>query len=229
MGSEAVACLHEVGFYSLTSSTWDELGLGSEASLHYDYAADTTNDFNDNYGHSNSPSAPDVEHPCLPLTKILSSGSFYYAVKPQWDISTRLSLRLRRGANSSRDISMYDERFVWNQYIVQCLIDLREKLDPEEKDDMDRCQFIVSIYGPLFSSFPNVLQILTIQGYVGVFTVPLPAPPTNGMPVVATISLISRLGRKRAGTRFNTRGIDDDGNTANFVEVYPAIYPVLHV
>jgi len=46
----------------------------------------------------------------------------------------------------------------------------------------------------------------------------LSAPPTNGAPVVATLSLISRLGWKRAGTRFNTRGIDDDGNTANFVE-----------
>jgi hypothetical protein len=47
----------------------------------------------------------------------------------------------------------------------------------------------------------------------------LSAPPTNGAPVVTTLSLISRLGWKRAGTRFNTRGIDDDGNTANFVEV----------
>jgi hypothetical protein len=47
----------------------------------------------------------------------------------------------------------------------------------------------------------------------------LPAPPTDGAPAVATLSLISRLGWKRAGTRFNTRGVDDDGNTANFVEV----------
>jgi len=47
----------------------------------------------------------------------------------------------------------------------------------------------------------------------------LSAPPTNGAPIIATLSLISRLGWKRAGTRFNTRGIDDDGNTANFVEV----------
>jgi synaptojanin len=36
---------------------------------------------------------------------------------------------------------------------------------------------------------------------------------------MATICLISRLGWKRAGTRFNTRGVDDDGNCANFVEV----------
>lgn len=33
------------------------------------------------------------------------------------------------------------------------------------------------------------------------------------------LSLISRLGWKRAGTRFNVRGIDDDGSVANFVEV----------
>ena len=63
-------------------------------------------------------------------------------------------------------------------------------------------------------------QVLAIQGFVGMFTIPLPAPPTNGAPTVATLSLISRLGAKRAGTRFNTRGVDDDGNTANFVEVW---------
>jgi hypothetical protein len=47
----------------------------------------------------------------------------------------------------------------------------------------------------------------------------LASPPTDGSPTIATLSLISRLGWKRAGTRFNTRGVDDDGNTANFVEV----------
>lgn len=51
----------------------------------------------------------------------------------------------------------------------------------------------------------------------------LPAPPTDGAPAIATLALISRLGWKRAGTRFNTRGVDDDGNTANFVEVSPSM------
>lgn len=74
----------------------------------------------------------------------------------------------------------------------------------------------------------NTFQVLAIQGYVGVFTMALPAPPTNGTPIIASLSLISRLGWKRAGTRFNTRGIDDDGNTANFVEVSlsPAQYSI---
>ncbi|CAJ0898329.1 5068_t:CDS:10 [Entrophospora sp. SA101] len=34
----------------------------------------------------------------------------------------------------------------------------------------------------------------------------------------ASLSVISKLSCKRAGTRYNTRGIDDDGNVANFVE-----------
>lgn len=51
------------------------------------------------------------------------------------------------------------------------------------------------------------------------FTIPLPAPIGHGAPTIATIALISRLGWRRAGTRFNTRGVDDDGNVANSVEV----------
>lgn len=58
----------------------------------------------------------------------------------------------------------------------------------------------------------------------------LPAPPTDGSPTIATLSLISRLGWKRAGTRFNTRGVDDDGNCANFVEVRaPHLWPFTHL
>ncbi len=38
------------------------------------------------------------------------------------------------------------------------------------------------------------------------------------------LGLISRLGWKRAGARFRTRGIDDEGNVANFVEVKYMVY-----
>lgn len=100
------------------------------------------------------------------------------------------------------DLGQFDERFVWNEYIIRSLLDFRARLGELEREDLDRCGFL----------------ILAIQGFVGLFTMGLPAPPTNGQPAVATLALISRLGWKRAGTRFNTRGIDDDGNTANFVE-----------
>lgn len=160
----------------------------------------------------------------MPISKIISAGSFYYAYDTPWDLSSRLSVRLSRATRepyAARDIGTFDERFVWNEYIVRSLLDFRSQLDGDERVEFDRCQFVVR---PLVIPHAHTLaksfgKILAIQGYVGVATMGLPAPPTNGTPAVATLALISRLGWKRAGTRFNTRGVDDDGNTANFVEV----------
>ncbi|PPR04035.1 hypothetical protein CVT24_010610 [Panaeolus cyanescens] len=191
---ESVAKIHEVLFYSLTSSTWDDLSSTADGML--DGAEPG---YREGYGQNTNAM---FEHPCMPLTKILSSGTFYYAVESQWDLSSRLSVRMARDPVSAKESLLFDERFVWNEYIIRSLLDFRDRLDPPEREELDRCQFI----------------ILAIQGYVGVFTMALPAPPTDGAPAVATLALISRLGWKRAGTRFNTRGVDDDGNTANFVE-----------
>ncbi|KAF4619399.1 hypothetical protein D9613_005124 [Agrocybe pediades] len=193
---ESVARIHEVSFYSLTSSTWDDLSAATESVIGLETADSSLREA---YGPA---SAQVLEHPCMPLTKILSSGSFYYAIDSLWDLSSRLAVRLTRDPHSTESALTFDERFVWNEYIIRSLLDFRERLDPNEREELDRCQFI----------------ILAIQGFVGVFTMALQAPPTDGAPTVATLSLISRLGWKRAGTRFNTRGVDDDGNTANFVE-----------
>ncbi|RXW21953.1 hypothetical protein EST38_g3922 [Candolleomyces aberdarensis] len=193
---ESVAKIHEVSFFSLSTSTWDDLSAATDGLLGPEII---DNSFRD------GSQAQVFEHPCTPLSRIISTGSFYYAYDAPWDISSRLSVRLARATRepfSARDIGTFDERFVWNEYIIRSLLDFRGRLDEDERADLDRCQFL----------------ILAIQGYVGVFTMGLPAPPTNGTPAVATLALISRLGWKRAGTRFNTRGVDDDGNTANFVE-----------
>ncbi|EJF56616.1 inositol polyphosphate phosphatase [Dichomitus squalens LYAD-421 SS1] len=196
---ESVSQIHDVGFYCLTSSSWDDLSSLTADPL----ASPGYNDPADVYmrEHTGSGTAtPAPEHPCAPLRKIISAGTFYYAVEPQWDISSRLQRRLAR--KEPWDAATFDDRFVWNEYIVRSLLDFRDRLDPQERVELDQCQFVV----------------LATQGYVGVSTLALPAPPTNGTPIIATISLISRLGWKRAGTRFNTRGVDDDGNCANFVE-----------
>ncbi|KAI0796871.1 DNase I-like protein [Abortiporus biennis] len=199
---ESVAKIHEVGFYSLTAATWDDFSATYDTLPNPSFPEQTDAMLRDPYMHSNASSPSVFEHPCMPLSKIISAGTFYYALEPYWDLSSRLSQRFQRDSAIAKDVGAYDERFVWNEYIVRSLLDFRERLDPAEREDLDRCQFIV----------------LAIQGYVGVFTFALPAPPTNGSPTIATISLISRLGWKRAGTRFNTRGVDDDGNCANFVE-----------
>ena len=88
----------------------------------------------------------------MPLTKILSSGSFYYAVESQWDLSSRLPIRLARDPTYSKETLTFDERFVWNEYIIRSLLDFRERLELQEREDLDRCQFIVSCRLSLYST-----------------------------------------------------------------------------
>lgn len=145
---ETAARIHEVLFYCLTSSSWDDFS-SSQDSLVNPENMDTMPS-RDAYLQTLNSNA-DFEHPCMPLTKILSSGSFYYALDPPWDLSTRLAVRLSRDSRIQNDIGVFDERFVWNEYIIRSLLDFREKLDPHERQDLDRCQFIVrNIYCFLF-------------------------------------------------------------------------------
>ncbi|KAF8592645.1 DNase I-like protein [Ramaria rubella] len=199
---QKICRIHEVAFYSLSSPLYDDLSAASDGPASPDFQADQM--MRDApYAQANAGQTPAViyEHPCAPLTKILSSGTFYHSAYPQWDVSTRFSERVKR-ESIGHDMGAFDERFVWNEYVVKSLLDFRERLDTQERQELDRCQFIT----------------LAIQGYVGVFTVPLPALPRTGSPAIGILAMISRLGWKRAGTRFNTRGVDDDGNCANFVE-----------
>jgi hypothetical protein len=145
---EAVAKINEVNFYSLTSSLWDDLSsvgdnLPSPTSTYDDQQVDVMSlrEIRDAYQQT-IPPPPVFEHPCAALKKILSSGSFYYALSPHWDISSRLAERLSRDAGVA-DVGAFDVRFVWNEYIVRSLLDFRERLDMQEREDLDRCQFIV--------------------------------------------------------------------------------------
>lgn len=133
---ESVAKIHEVLFYSLTSSTWDDFSAAADGLL--DGAEPG---YREGYGQNANAM---FEHPCMPLTKIISSGTFYYAVESQWDLSSRLSVRMARDPVSARESLLFDERFVWNEYIIRSLLDFRDRLEPPEREDLDRCQFIVN-------------------------------------------------------------------------------------
>ena len=148
---ESIARIHEVNFYCLTSSVWDDLSLVGDALPSPSYAEQVDvmalRDPHDTYQNSAQPQQPPpvFEHPCSALKKILSSGSFYYAISPHWDISSRLAERLSRDRSEAHDLGAFDERFVWNEYIVRSLLDFRERLDLKEREDLDKCQFIVSL------------------------------------------------------------------------------------
>ena len=65
-------------------------------------------------------------------------------------------------------------------------------------------------------------HILTsvIRGFVSSLTIAANSAPIRTTPsnLPSSLTLISRLSSRRAGTRFNSRGVDDDGNVANFIE-----------
>jgi hypothetical protein len=173
---DVISRIQAVSFHCLTSAAWD-----GRSEQNISETAETT--------------LPPIEAPCSNVVKILTSGNYYFS--PNLDLSSRLEVRAKRGNN---DASEYDERFLWNAFMLDSLLGFRAALTPHERSDFDKAAFLVMI----------------IQGYVGVYDVNLGG--VSG-PSTVTISVISRLGSRRAGTRFTVRGIDDDGNVANYVEV----------
>ncbi|KIX00270.1 uncharacterized protein Z518_10409 [Rhinocladiella mackenziei CBS 650.93] len=146
-----------------------------------------------------------AEHPFHALRKLLSNGNFYYSV--DFDLTRRLQDRFVDSwaeADAAVDISGLDEGLLWNSYMIDPLLKFRSRLADHERNALDHSRLLTS----------------AIRGFVKTLTIPpstspirscAPGPPT-------TLTVISRLSSRRAGTRFNSRGIDDDGNTANFVE-----------
>jgi len=193
---ETVQRILSVDFHCLSSSSYDHI-LNDEINP---YPTDTLGEDGFDYGHGSGRREPTLEHPCLALKKLLSSGTFYYSA--DFDVTRRLQDRSPDAPTIALD--SLDAGFLWNSYMIQPLVDFRSRLSEREKTALDESRILTS----------------AIRGFV--LTIPIPASSSparasrTGLP--STLTLISRLSCKRAGTRFNARGIDDDGNVANFVE-----------
>ena len=88
--------------------------------------------------------------------------------------------------------------------MIDPLIQFRSSLIAHDREALDASRLLTS----------------AIRGYVSTITVPASSTPIKNISsnLPSSLTLISRLSCRRAGTRFNSRGIDDDGNVANFVE-----------
>ncbi|KAG1152714.1 hypothetical protein G6F37_002561 [Rhizopus arrhizus] len=172
---EEVHKIQSVSFYSLSSARYDEM----------DYAYDS-DDIDTNR----------VEHPCIQLQKLFSTGNFYFTL----DFDLTKTVQARTSVASS-GVYSFDRHFLWNQFMISGLLEYRSKLDRKKQMDLDRGGFLV----------------FAIRGYVGVETIKLDHEKYE-------LSVISKLSCQRAGTRFNSRGIDDNGHVANFVETETILY-----
>jgi hypothetical protein len=179
----------------LTSSRYDHL-LNDAVNQ---WPTDDIDEAGYDLGHPNSDTQP--QHPCLQIKKLFSSGTFYYSA--DFDLTRRLQ---KRATDEEMTIAIesLDAGFLWNSYMIQPLVDFRARLSRTDKNALDGSRILTS----------------AIRGFCTTITVPwVAAPFRNGRSGMASaLSIISRLSCRRAGTRFNARGIDDDGNVANFVE-----------
>ncbi|KAJ9650421.1 Inositol-1,4,5-trisphosphate 5-phosphatase 1 [Neophaeococcomyces mojaviensis] len=200
--NETVQQIFAVEFYCLNRADYDHAG-GYGAGYRDGYREPTPYSntlFEDEHGNGYDSGESISEHPFMALKKLLSSGTFYYSYN--FDLTRRL--QDRADADSTLDVSSLDDGLLWNSYMINPLLSFRSRLSDEERAALDHSSLLTSV----------------IRGYAGTLTIPTSANPIRSTKsnYPATLTVISRLSARRAGTRFNARGIDDDGNVANFVE-----------
>ncbi|KAK7408148.1 Inositol-1,4,5-trisphosphate 5-phosphatase 1 [Neonectria punicea] len=195
---ETVERIAGVAFYCLSSADYDD--VVPLESLEPEFSDAASVHTQSPYGQGLSRREVAVEHPCHDLRSLLSNGSFYYST--DFDVTNRVQ---DRPINSnSFEIDNFDDVFLWNSFMISPLVQFRSRLMPHEREALDASRILTS----------------AVRGFCKTMTIPQSSSPLKvsktGMPSYMT--LISRLSCRRAGTRFNARGIDDDGHVANFVE-----------
>jgi hypothetical protein len=198
---ETVQRIYSVEFYCLNRGDYDH-GHGH---LPNPYPGQTFQSDEFDYGGGFDSGETLAEHPFHALQKLLSGGNFYYSV--DFDLTRRLQ---DRAEDNNLDIGSLDEGLLWNSYMINPLLQFRSRLTHHERDALDSSRILTSV----------------IRGFARSLTVPPSSSPIRqkASHLPATITVISRLSSRRAGTRFNSRGIDDNGNVANFVETETIFY-----
>ncbi|PLB36711.1 SacI domain and endonuclease/exonuclease/phosphatase family protein [Aspergillus candidus] len=188
---ETVSRIDNVDFYCLNRSDHDAIDNISEASF-------GAEELHNGAGYDGKDSITD--HPFLALKKLLSDGTFYYSL--DFNLTDRLQDRSDKAA--ALDVDALKEDMLWNLHMIHPLLLFRSHLPSADRRHLDNSQMLTCV----------------IRGFSGTLTIPasvtvLPHAQTH---FPSAITIISRQSSRRAGTRFNSRGIDDDGNVANFVE-----------
>lgn len=145
------------------------------------------------YGRGVAGAAPS-ESPFSSIRKYMSSGFFFFAERGAFDLTRRVAIL----ASQSDLDQQFASQFAWNAHMMDPILQFRSRLDASRRAMLDQEAFF----------------LLVIQGYVGMASVPL-GPSRHDKCIMA---VISRLSTRKAGTRYNARGIDDQGAAANFAE-----------
>ncbi|CDK25474.1 unnamed protein product [Kuraishia capsulata CBS 1993] len=144
----------------------------------------------DSYDQAGTP--PRFEqHPCFEIKKLLSDGSFFYS--SGFDLTS--TLQSRGIGTHSLSFDKFHEDYMWNSFMMEEIVSFRNNLEEGATQLLDENMFLTTV----------------IRGFAETFNLHIRGAR-------AKMTIISKQSWKRAGTRFNVRGVDDEGNVANFVE-----------
>ncbi|EPZ36290.1 Synaptojanin domain-containing protein [Rozella allomycis CSF55] len=113
---------------------------------------------------------------------------------PTYEITMNMQERSKISNNNDPLFKKIDERFCWNWNGIQPLIQMCEH-------GSDVSRFII----PCIHGFVEKIKINIRNSVVDYF-------------------LISRRGWKRSGTRYHSRGVDENGNVSNFIETEQILF-----
>lgn len=127
------------------------------------------------------------------LKAFIKSGPLYFSYS--FDLSN--SFQRQATIDPSQPLwKRADDRFFWNKFIQSDLIDFRTSGTRQHNGQQPAVDPFI---------LPVIFGMLRIT-------------PTNVQNTPITIALITRRSRHRAGTRYFSRGIDENGNASNFNE-----------
>lgn len=149
------------------------------------------------------------------LKMFMDSESFYYSLT--YDLTNSVQ-RQSTGERDGRPLwQKVDDRFFWNKYMIQ---DLTEIGTP----DVDF--WII----PIIQGFVQIEELVVNYSESSDDDKSSPETPPQDTTCVDDIhprflvALISRRSRHRAGMRYKRRGVDKNGNVANYVETEQLIH-----
>lgn len=135
------------------------------------------------------------------VQKFLQAGDCYFS--PSYNLTRSRQSFAAIADNSLEDfddwLETFDDEFFWNRHLLRHFIRNQIKgasrVALRDRQTNAGAEYIVPI----------------VKGFVGVGR-------SDVFDETADLAVISRIGCKNAGTRYNARGVNDDGAVANFVE-----------
>ncbi|XP_076982309.1 phosphatidylinositide phosphatase SAC2 isoform X3 [Tamandua tetradactyla] len=149
------------------------------------------------------------------LKMFMDSESFYYSLT--YDLTNSVQ-RQSTGKRDGRPLwQKVDDRFFWNKYMIQDLTEI----------DIPEVDFWII---PIIQGFVQIEELVVNYNESSDDEKSSPETPPQESTCVDDIhprflvALISRRSRHRAGMRYKRRGVDKNGNVANYVETEQLIH-----